>query len=177
MLAIMETHTTFVAKKEIEKYPFVNKAIGGIEGLFLDRADLKQSLKVMMKVQSSLKEGKLNWVIYPEGTRIKDSLKLVGDFHHGTFRAPIKANVPIVPVVIYGTNRVLKLKPEFKKYIISISILPPIYPQDYEGLSTEEVATKCHSEIQKELTYSVRTRNHKLMAKYNKKNYKFEEII
>lgn len=177
MLSILENPTTFVAKKEVEDFFVIGNAVKSVDGLFMDREDLKQSLKVMLKVQSDLKEGNRNWLIYPEGTRLHDSLKLVGEFHSGTFRAPIKANVPIVPICIYGTNRVLKLKPEMKKYVISISILPPIFPDDYHGLTTEEVASICHSNIQQELTYNVRIRNHKAMSKYNKKKYKFNEII
>lgn len=177
MLTLMEKPTTFVAKKEAEDIFVIGNAIKSIQGLFMDRDNLKQSLKVMMKVQSSLKEEGLNWIIYPEGTRMKDDLKLVGDFHSGTFRAPMKAGVPIVPVVIYGTQRVLKLNPELKKYVVSVSFLKPIYPSEYENMTTEEVASRAHLEIQKELTYNVRLRNHKLMSKYNKKKYKFTEIF
>ena len=178
MLAVLDEPTTFVSKKEVQKLIIIPNAIKSIDGIFMDRDDLKQSLKVMLHVQSDLKEGNKNWIIYPEGTRLHDSLKLVGEFHQGTFRAPMKANVPIIPVVIYGTNRVLKLKPEFKKYVISISILKPIYPSEYQDMSTSELAEITHSRIQQELTYNVRIRNHKLMVKYNKKRkYKFDQII
>ena len=47
---------TFVVKKEVMKYPFVGKCIKALEGAFLDREDLKQSLRVMMNIQEDLKK-------------------------------------------------------------------------------------------------------------------------
>jgi 1-acyl-sn-glycerol-3-phosphate acyltransferase len=72
LVSILDTPTTFVAKKEIAKYPFVNKCTRVIDGAFMDRHNLKQSLKVMMHVEESLKNKEMNWIIFPEGTRNKD---------------------------------------------------------------------------------------------------------
>lgn len=177
MLCILDEPTSFVAKIETEKFFAIGNAVKSIDGLFLDRKDLKQQLKVMMKVQEDLKQQNKNWIIYPEGTRREDELLLVGSFHHGTFRPAVKSNTPIVPIAIYGTNRVLKLKPQFRKYVVSISILDPIYPEQYKDLSTEEIAAQTRDSIQNELSYKLRLRNHKLMFKYNKKKYNYYKII
>ena len=108
---------TFVGKKELSKAPFVPKAMKVIEGEFIDRDDLRQSLKVMLKVEDDLKKGEKSWMIFPEGTRIRDQLLPVGDFHHGTFRPAIKAKVPIIPAAIYGSFRVFKKRPQYKRSI------------------------------------------------------------
>ena len=167
---------TFVAKKELMKAPLIPIAMQNIEGLFIDRDDLRQSLKVMLKVEDDLKNGKISWMIFPEGTRIRDKLLPVGEFHHGTFRPAMKAGVPIIPAAIYGSSRVFKQKPQFKKYPVFISFLKPIYPEDYAGLSTAEVALKTHDIIQREITYHLRPLDHKVMSETKDKKYRFENL-
>ena len=158
ILLVLKDHpTTFVCKKEIKNYPFVAKCVYSIEGEFIDRQDLKASLKTMMKVQADLKIGDKNWLIFPEGTRNKDDHALLLDFHHGTFRSAMKANVPIVPVCIYGTQRLLTKKYKFKKYPIYLEFGKPLYPKDYEGLDSKEVALIVKSRVQTMLSYHARS--------------------
>ena len=173
---LFEKPVSFLGKVEIEKYPVVGKllTIGG--GLFLKRDDLKQQLKVMMKVQDSLKEGDRNWFIFPEGTRLKDQMQVIPNFHQGTFRAPMKAGVPIVPVVNYGSFRILNLKHSLKKYPTYIKFLEPLYPSDYEGKSTEEVAVIVRDRIEKALTYEARAYDHKAMLELEDKHYRFNKV-
>ena len=172
-----ERHLTFVGKKELMEAPFVPAAMTVIEGEYIDRDDLRQSLKVMLKVEDSLRKGDKSWMIFPEGTRIRDQMLPVGEFHHGTFRPATKAKVPIVPAAIYGSFRVLKKKPQFKKYPVSISFLKPMMPEEYAGMSTADVAILMHNEIQREITYHLRPLDHKKMSEAKDKNYRFNAII
>ncbi|MGM9873743.1 MAG: lysophospholipid acyltransferase family protein [Bacilli bacterium] len=172
ILSIFDDVTSFVAKQEIKKFPLVGLAVYGIDGLFIDRQDLKQSLKVMMKVEEDLKKQQRSWVIFPEGTRNKDNMRLMLPFHHGTFRAATRARVPIVPVAIYGTFRILKLKPQFKKYPIFIKFLKPITPEEYDQISTQELADLTRANIQRAISFDLRIKDDNYMAKMGKK-YKF----
>ena len=175
MISSFDKPCTFVAKKELEKAPFAGKVITGIDGLVLDRKDLKQSLRLMMKVEEDLKKKEKNWIIFPEGTRNKDENHLIADFHHGTFRPAVKAGVPIVPVAIYGTFRVLKKKPLFKKYPVFLKVLDPIYPEEYKNLSTQEIADLVKDKIQQVVSFELRALDHKEMLDDPK--YHFNEII
>lgn len=176
LICVMDNPVTFVAKKELEKSPFIAKIITGIEGLFLDREDLKQSLRIMMKVEDDLKNKKdKNWIIFPEGTRNHDPMANLKEFHHGTFRPAVKANVPIVPVAIYGTFRVLKRKPRYKKYPVFIKFLKPIYPEEYKDLKTPEIAKICQERIEQAISFDLKIKDHKEMPKITKK-YKFNQI-
>ena len=175
-LEVMDRPTTFVAKTEIKKMPFVGRIFSGINGLFLDRDDLKQQLKVMMKVQDSLRNKEINWFIYPEGTRNKDPMNKLLPFHHGTFRAAMKANVPLVPVVSYGTFRLLDLKHSYKRYPTVIKFLKPIYPSDYEGKTTEEIAKMIQSTIQKEVSFFAKPHDHASMCKLHDRYYRFNRV-
>lgn len=168
---------TFVGKKEILKTPFIPTAMKTVEGVYLDRDNLRQSLKVMLHVEDDLKQGEMSWMIFPEGTRIRDKLLPVADFHHGTFRPAMKAEVPIVPAAIYGSFRVLKKKPQFKRYPVYVSFLKPIMPEDYKGKSTGEVAIEAQNRVQREITYHLRPLDHKNMSEKKEKNYRFDALI
>ena len=172
-----ERHVTFVGKKELMKAPFIPDAMKVIEGEFIDRDYLRQSLKVMLRVEEDLKKGQKSWMIFPEGTRIRDQMMPVGEFHHGTFRPATKAKVPIIPAAIYGSFRVLKKSPQFKKYPVSISILKPISPEEYVGKTTAEVASFVHEQIQREITYHLRPLDHKIMSESKDKNYIFTQVL
>ena len=167
---------TFVGKKELLKAPFIPVAMQVVEGLYLDRDNLRQSLKVMLQVEDSLKQGDLSWMIFPEGTRIRDKLLPIQDFHHGTFRPAMKAGVPIIPAATYGTFRVLKKKPQFKRYPVYISFLKPIYPEDYAHKSTAEIALIAQQMVQREITYHLRPLDHKVMSERKEKNYRFDSL-
>ena len=172
-----EQPLTFVGKKELLDMPMVPAAFKSIEGEALDRDDLRQSLKVMLRVEDDLKKGGKSWMIFPEGTRIRDQLLPVGEFHHGTFRPATKAGVPIVPAAIYGTFRLLKSKPQFKKYPVFVSILKPIMPSDYAKMPTSDIAQLTQKAIQREITYHLRPLDHKVMSESKDKKYRFTQVL
>ena len=174
--AALDKPTTFVAKKEIESLPFVGRVFKSINGQFLDRADLKQSLRVMMKVQESLAKKEINWVIFPEGTRNKDHMGNLLPFHHGTFRAAMKAKVPLVPTVVFGSFRILHTKHNFKRYPTYIKFLKPIYPSEYEGKTTEEIAKIVESRVQAEVDFNARKIDHSRMVELHDSYYRFNKI-
>ena len=160
--------TSFVAKIEIEKWPFVSTYFKVIEGEFINRKDLKQSLKVMMKIQEDLvKNHNKNWVIFPEGTRNKDVQLKLKEFHHGSFRPAVKAGVPIVPVAMLGTHRVLSTKYVLKNYPIHIKFLKPIMPEEYKGMDTKAIAKMVQAAIEKELCYNLREKDIKACLESN----------
>ena len=177
LITILDKPSTFVAKKELLTKPFIGKIIRGLDTLAIDRKDLKQSLRVMMKVEEDLKNNNnKNWIIFPEGTRNKDAMSNIKEFHHGTFRPAVKSGVPIVPVAIYGTNRVLQSKKQFKKYPIFIKILDPIYPWEYKDLQTPQIAKMAEERIERAVSFELRKLDHLEMSK-NEKNYRFNEIV
>lgn len=151
-IAILNDPSTFVAKIEAKKYPFVGKAIGIIDGLFLERSNLRQEIKVMTDLKKSLKNDNKKWIIFPEGTRTRAKDYAMADFKAGTFKAPTSAGVSIYPVAMWGSFRVLDIKlKRMKRYPIQISILDPITPQEYDGLSTAEIAKLVQSKVEAEV--------------------------
>ena len=168
---VLDFPTAFVGKIEILKQPFVARAMKSMRSAFIRRSDLKQTLKQMKYVEQQMEEERKNWIIFPEGTRRKDSRLLMADFHAGTFRTPMKAGVTIVPVAILGTERVLQIDHVYKKYPVHIKFLKPITKEMYEGKKTEIIGNLCRDEIQRAISFDLRRKDHLKMLEYNK-NYK-----
>ena len=173
MVVSLKQPSSFVCKKEIYKYFLLGRAARCLEAEFMDRDDLRQSLKVMMRVKDDLTARTKNWIIFPEGTRVKEVIGPIGNFHHGSFKPAMSAKVPIVPVAIYGSFRVLKTKPEFKRYPVQISFLKPIMPEEYEGKTTQEIAQIVQNRVQAEIMFKLRPTDHELMSRQKSKKYKF----
>ena len=60
--------TGYLAKKEIEKVPFLSTWMRYLYCLFLDRKDIKQGLKTILTAIDHVKQG-ISIFIFPEGTR------------------------------------------------------------------------------------------------------------
>ena len=153
LMDVLERPISFIAKKEVSTYPFVGNILKSIDGKFIDRQDLRSELKVFKEVLLEMEEKKnLSYVIFPEGTRSKkeNGFELL-PFHPGSFKPAMKRELPIVPVCIYLTERILDQDVHYKKYPVQISFLKPILPQEYENLSTAQVSNLVFARMKEEL--------------------------
>lgn len=121
LLGCIDKPKAFIAKAEILKIPMISKWMKQMNCLFLDRHDMRQSLRVMNEAADYLKKG-YSMVIFPEGTRSKGNT--MGEFKAGSLRIAIKANVPIVPVTIKGSFKLMEengflIKPAEVEMVIS----------------------------------------------------------
>ena len=143
LMSFINEPLLLVGKKEVEEMPFVGVAFKSIDGVFMDREDLKQSLKIILQCSSYLKEKKSSVLIFPEGTRNKDPENtLPADYHAGTFKAATRVGAPVLPIAMWGNFRGLTTKPDYKSLPIHIVFGKPITQEEYKDLSSEELAEK-----------------------------------
>ena len=117
----------FIAKKEWQDLPVVNRWLGLANVLYLDRKNLKEGLKTILEAISLVKGG-CSMIIYPEGTRGKsaDEKELL-PFHDGSFKIAKKAGCPVIPVVVSNTSSIFEdHKPFVKKSRVKIRICPSV---------------------------------------------------
>lgn len=120
----------FVAKKEIRKVPFLNIWMYFVNCLWIDRDNMKESLKTILKGVDQLKSG-ISVFIFPEGTRSRDGKML--PFKEGALKMAEKAKCPIVPVAMTGTAEIFEQHfPFIKKGKVTIQIGEPIYADQLE---------------------------------------------
>lgn len=95
----------FVTKIELSKAPLLNRWMKMTYCIFMDRQDIRQSMETILAGIQYLKEGH-SLVIFPEGTRSKSDQ--MGAWKAGSFKLATKSNVPIVPVTINGSYKIME---------------------------------------------------------------------
>lgn len=118
--------TGYVAKAEMLKWPLLNLWMMNIHCLFLDRANIKEGLKTILKGVEEVKNG-ISLCIFPEGTRNKTADTFL-PFHEGSFKIAEKGGVPVIPMVILNSADVFEDHlPKIKKTTVVIEFQPPVY--------------------------------------------------
>ena len=166
-LDLFDEPLSFASKSELRNTIIAGKAIKSVEGVFLERDNLRQEIKMMKIIENSLKNDNIKWVIFPEGTRTKNKDLSLNSFKPGAFKAAQKAGVDIVPVALYGSFRVLQKNLHWKKYPVQISFLDPLKKEDYENLSTVEISALVQQRIQDKLLV-LKERDKELIKPYLK---------
>lgn len=123
-LASVIPHYRFVAKKELASLPIFGRAVKEVAGIFIDRKNRKAAFDAYAAAADQIRSG-INVAVYPEGTRGR-SYEL-RPFKKGPFVLAIAAQVPIVPVVSWGTREV-QGKGEFAVHsgVCELTFLEPI---------------------------------------------------
>jgi len=95
----------FVAKKEVLGYPLIGAFVRRAGHPTVDRHDARQSLADSDQAHEALAQGHVV-VFFPEGTFV--AATGLRPFRLGAFKAAAEAGVPVVPVALRGTRRVLR---------------------------------------------------------------------
>lgn len=98
---VLPRGTAFVGKDNFEKIPGFAEWMRLINGLFLDRKDVRKGFATIMEAAEKVKAG-FSMCIFPEGTRIPEGS--LGEFKGGSLKIAQKADCPIVPVAFSGTR-------------------------------------------------------------------------
>ncbi len=117
-----------IGKVELKKIPTLGYWITKFNCEFIDRDDMKQSIRVIMSATKTLKSGQ-NVLIFPEGTRaIADE-----EFKAGSFKIAQNAKADILPITCRGTADVFENNKflQLKKSKPIITIHPVVKYQDY----------------------------------------------
>ena len=104
LIALSPRPISFIAKKETEKTIAVGRFIKAIDGLFLDRNDPFQAVRVFRAAEKNMKEHGVSYGIFPEGKRSKDPyIGHCAEFHPGSLKLAYKAKCPITIFAVFGT--------------------------------------------------------------------------
>lgn len=128
LLGFIDKPKAFIAKVELSKFPIFSTWMKYLKCIFIDRSDVRQSLRAIKEGVKLLKEG-YSFVIFPEGTRSPDGT--LKEFKQGSLKLATKSGAPIVPVTIKGANDIM---PKSKLVIIpanvEVIISKPIFMDD-----------------------------------------------
>ena len=122
----------FIAKIELAWVPAINFWILLLGGLFINRTDMRKSLKTIHRGGEVIKQGGA-MIIFPEGTRSKGRGLL--PFKAGSFRLATDAGSPVVPVAISGSYEMFEQQRRIRKTDVTITFCPVI---DTASLAQED---------------------------------------
>ena len=105
LLSALNHRVAFIAKKEIKKMPFIGDWMTLTNCIFIDREDVRQSVRAINQGAKHIKGGQA-MVVFPEGTRSKDGQ--LNEFKPGSLKLAVKSNAKIIPVSIDGSINALK---------------------------------------------------------------------
>jgi len=144
----------FLAKRSLFQIPFFGWGMKALGYVPVEREDPKEGLKSLLLCVEKLKQG-ISLVIFPEGTRSPDGRLL--PFKSAGFMVPIKAGVPVVPVVIKGTREILpkgRLWFSFKRKEVQVFVGSPIETQGYSLKQRKELSDLVRAQMERLLALS-----------------------
>lgn len=139
----------FVAKKELRKVPIIGKWIYFTESVFIDRQDIRQSLRAINEASKKIKDDH-SMVIFPEGTRSKSSE--MNPFKPGSLKIAEKAKSPVVPVTIIDSYKLYEAnKGRVRPGKVKVIVSKPLAPQEKGQEKSSDNTVKVLNTIQENL--------------------------
>jgi 1-acyl-sn-glycerol-3-phosphate acyltransferase len=94
----------YLAKASIRKVPVLGLLNERVGTVFIDRSNKSAAKKSIDNLLDSLSKG-ISVIVYPEGTRSVDGE--LNPFKKGAFYLAAGADVPVIPMHVHGTRKVL----------------------------------------------------------------------
>lgn len=114
----------WVMKQELRRVPVLGAATAAYGNIFIDRSNREKAIEGLKAARPLFEQG-ISVMIFPEGTRSTDGR--MREFKKGGFLLAIDAGLPILPVSITGTHRIL---PGRRMWLrpgkVRITVHPPI---------------------------------------------------
>ncbi|MDY7229238.1 lysophospholipid acyltransferase family protein [Hyalangium rubrum] len=122
--AALPVNLRFIAKHVLKYVPFLGWYMAMTGMIFINRSDRREAVRSLARAGERIRSGK-SILAFPEGTRTRDGRIL--PFKKGPFVLAIAAQVPIVPIAIEGSMRVLPSNSIWmRKHPIRVKIGKPI---------------------------------------------------
>jgi 1-acyl-sn-glycerol-3-phosphate acyltransferase len=94
-----------IAKESLFKVPFMGWHLTRAGNIPINRSNRREAMRSIASAAARIREG-TSVVVFPEGTRSRDGR--LQEFKAGSFKLAVTAGVPIVPLSIVGTCKVLR---------------------------------------------------------------------
>jgi 1-acyl-sn-glycerol-3-phosphate acyltransferase len=144
-LAYIPAQFRWIAKKELFAIPIFGAAMRSAGYIEIDRSNHEKAMQSIDEAALRIRSGK-SIMTFPEGTRSRDGE--IKAFKQGAFHLAIKSGVPIVPVSIIGSGRImpkrsLRIKPGQIKMVIG----KPVEVKNYDIENRRELIAEVRKEI------------------------------
>ena len=146
-LGIMDAHKkpcTVMMDARRSHMVIVDQFMTLIDGCRIDKTDIKSQVEAVHKVTDEVKRGR-RYIIFPEGGYFHNR-NAIKEFMPGAFKCAVRAGCPIVPVLLIDSYKPFEVN-SLRRVRTQVQFLPAIYPEEYEGLTTEQIARMVRNRI------------------------------
>lgn len=136
----------WVSKREVFKIPFFGQLLRLHGDICINRGKAAEAMEQLLRDGALWIERGASVAIFPEGTRSKD-----GEIHRfkaGAFELARKVQVPILPVVLEGTERLIHKNRLFRwRNTVTVKVLEPVSVQEVLSTESKELAEQIHDRM------------------------------
>lgn len=147
MKAALPAHYSFVIKKEMVKVPLAGLLLRRIGALFVDRNNRHAGAMDTRRILRGAQTGQ-SMVFFPEGT-FTHRVGLQA-FHLGAFVTAQRTQLPVVPIALHGTRRILRpesIWPRPGKVIVEVLGALPLHTVRKDRSQTEALRDQARARI------------------------------
>lgn len=135
LLGSMVENFATISNHPISDLPIFVKIPRLVGVYYMEKHNPNAAITVFNRLSGALKRN-INVFIFPEGTRnFSDTLL---PFQKGAFRLAVDNRLPIIPVIIDGTGKIVTKGSNVAKTLertdIEVTFLDPIYPEEEENV-------------------------------------------
>lgn len=147
-VALRPEKIAYITKPENYKIPLAGAYMRRGLYLSIDRENVRNALKTIMKGIEYIDSNLINIGVFPEGTRSKTGE--LGVFKPGCLKVAEKAECPIVVFTVQGTELVRKNFP-WKKTDVYLDLIKVIQPEEFENKTTVDISDDIRNAMLKKL--------------------------
>ena len=151
----------WVSKREVYYIPFIGRLLFFHGDIVINRASAKEAMQLVHEKGKMWLSKGASIAIFPEGTRSKDGE--IHNFKAGAFILAKDAGVPILPVVVEGTDTMRRKGSPWMNWRnrVTIKVLPPVSKERVAEASIKEVMAEVHETMVNTLAELRREKNNK----------------
>jgi 1-acyl-sn-glycerol-3-phosphate acyltransferase len=143
--AYLPVQFRWLAKAELFKIPIFGYAMKRAGYISINRFDRKSAIESLNKAAEITRNG-TSVIIFPEGTR--SQTQNIQSFKKGGFVLAVDSGVPIIPVIIHGTWKIMKKKQILvRPGNVVLEIKKPIKTLDYTRKTKDDLMEKVRNII------------------------------
>ena len=150
IISVHDKPCSVVMDEERSRIILANQFVELLEGVRMSRTDFKQQVQSAKEIQNGVEQGK-RYIYFPEGKYERNGNNLQ-EFRPGAFNCAKKAKAPIVPVAIYDSHLPFDFN-SIRKVTTQVCFLEPIYYDEYEDKTTQEISDMVRNRIEEQLDF------------------------
>ncbi|KAL9079430.1 MAG: hypothetical protein Q9157_001684 [Trypethelium eluteriae] len=145
-------HQTVTAKQSLKWVPFLGWFMALSKTVFIDRSNRNNAMAAFETAAQHMRSERQSVYIFPEGTRSYTAKPEMLPFKKGAFHLAVKAQVPIVPIVVANYSNLLHLQSRrFTSGKIPVKVLPPIDTKDLSAADVDDLVHRTREQMMREL--------------------------